>query len=120
MKAVLKFRSFSDVSECCKGLGKEWISIVGVVDTQRCHSDTSWAQYVAAVMGSFVKKVLQNDQVFAILGGEALAPREHSPLLCSPLQETVSLKGEIAQSTLFNFMLRKWTYPHGNSAFIYN
>ena len=79
---------------------------MGVADTQRCHGDTSWAQYVAAVMSSFVKKVLQDDQVFAILGGEALAPREHSPLLCSPLQETVSLKGEIAQSTLFHFMLR--------------
>ena len=93
---------------------------MGVVDTQRYHSNTSWAQYVAAVMSSFVKKVFQNDQVFAILGGEALAPREHSPLLSNPLQETVSLKGEIAQSTLFDFMFRKWTYLHGNSAFIYS
>ena len=87
--------SFSDITECCKGLGREWISIVGVTDTQRYHGDASWGQYVAAVMSSLVDKVLQDDQVFAILGGEGKEPRRHSPLAGRSLQETVSLKGRI-------------------------
>ena len=88
---------FSDILECYKGRANEWISIVGVIGTQRYHGNASWEQYVAAVMGSLVNKVLQDDQVFAILGGEGGGPRRHSPFLCNPLQETASLKGERVQ-----------------------
>jgi len=90
--AAIKTTSL-DILECCRGLEKEWISIVGVIGTQRYHSDASWEQYVAVVLSSFVNKVLQNDQVFAILGGEGRVPRENTPSPCNPLQETVSLKG---------------------------
>ena len=76
-------------------MGKEWISIVGVIGTQRYHGNTSWEQYVAVVLSSLVNKVLQDDQVFAILGGEGGEPRRHSPLPGNPLQETVSLKSNL-------------------------
>ena len=42
-----------------------------------------------------MNKVLQDDQVFAILGGEGGEPRRHSPLPGNPLQETVSLKSKL-------------------------
>lgn len=80
-----------DVLECCKDLDNEWISILGVIATRRYHNSSSWEQYVAAVLGSFVTKVLQDDQVFAVLGGEGPEPREHSSLSCFPEQESVSL-----------------------------
>ena len=86
---------FADILECCKVLSKEWISIVGVIGTQRYHGNTSWKQYVAVVLSSLVNKVLQDDQVFAILGGEGGEPRRHSPLPGNPLQETVSLKSKL-------------------------
>lgn len=92
------FSLLSDILECCKGLGKEWISIVGVIGTQRYHGDVSWEQYVAVVLSSFVNKVLENDQVFAILGGEGRVPRENTPSPCHPLQETVSLKGRMGKA----------------------
>ncbi|KAM7445145.1 hypothetical protein ABFA07_006287 [Porites harrisoni] len=90
--AVAVKTSRLDILECCEVLGKEWISIVGVIATQRYHGNTTWKQYVAAVLSSLVNKVLQDDQVFAILGGEGGEPRRHSPLPGNPLQETVSLK----------------------------
>lgn len=40
-------------------------------------------------MSSLVNQVLQDDQVFAILGGEGRGPRRHSPLVGAPLQETL-------------------------------
>ena len=76
-------------------MGKEWIVLVGVIGTQRYHGNTSWEQYVAVVLSSLVNKVLQDDQVFAILGGEGGEPRLHSPLPGNPLQETVSLKSKL-------------------------
>ena len=42
-----------------------------------------------------MNKVLQDDQVFAILEGEGREPRRHSPLPGNPLQETVSLKSKL-------------------------
>ena len=45
-----------------------------------------------------MNKVLQDDQVFAILGGEGEEPRRHSPLPGNPLQETVSLKSKLGLS----------------------
>ena len=42
-----------------------------------------------------MNKVLQDDQVFAILGGERGEPRRHSPLPGNPLQETVCLKSKL-------------------------
>ena len=41
-----------------------------MIGTQRYHGNSSWEQYVAVVLSSLVNKVLQDDQVFAILGGE--------------------------------------------------
>lgn len=87
----LKKTTNLDVLECCKDLDNEWISILGVIATRRYHNSSSWEQYVAAVLGSFVTKVLQDDQVFAVLGGEGPEPREHSSLSCFPEQESVSL-----------------------------
>ncbi|KAJ7378089.1 hypothetical protein OS493_024752 [Desmophyllum pertusum] len=84
-----------DVPECSKGLGREWISILGVTGTPRYHSDPSWEPYVAAVMSSLVNHVLQDDQVFATLGGEGVGPRRHSPLLGAPLQETMECSMKI-------------------------
>lgn len=95
--AVAEKTTNLDVAECCKGLDKEWISIVGVVTTQRFPSNASWEQYVATTMSSFVNKVLQDDQVFTLLGGGALEPRQHSPPLGNPLQETFSVKDKIEQ-----------------------
>ena len=89
------YRCVSDVLECCKDLDNEWISILGVIATRRYHNSSSWEQYVAAVLGSFVTKVLQDDQVFAVLGGEGPEPREHSSLSCFPEQESVSLTGRV-------------------------
>ena len=66
-----------------------------MIGTQRYHGNTSWEQYVAVVLSSLVNKVLQDDQVFAILGGEGGEPRRHSPLPGNPLQETVSLKSKL-------------------------
>ncbi|XP_078350746.1 uncharacterized protein LOC144635519 [Oculina patagonica] len=88
-KAVAVKTTSLDIAECSKGLGREWISILGVVGTPRYHGDTSWEPYVAAVMSSLVNQVLQDDQVFAILGGEGSGPRRHSPLVGAPLQETL-------------------------------
>lgn len=70
---------------------------MGVVTTQRFPSNASWEQYVATTMSSFVNKVLQDDQVFTSLGGGALEPRQHSPPLGNPLQETFSVKDKIEQ-----------------------
>ena len=84
--------------ECCEVLGKEWVALVGVIGTQRYHGNTSWEQYVAVVLSSLVNKVLQDDQVFAILGGEGREPRRHSPLPGNPMQETVSLKSKLGLS----------------------
>ena len=61
--------------------------------THRYNSNSSWEQYVAAVVGSFLIKVLQDDHVFAILGGERLEMREHSTLSLFPQQESVSIAG---------------------------
>ena len=69
-----------------------------MIGTQRYHGNTSWEQYVAVVLSSLVNKVLQDDQVFAILGGEGGEPRRHSPLPGNPLQETVSLKSKLGLS----------------------
>ena len=66
-----------------------------MIGTQRYHGNTSWEQYVAVVLSSLVNKVLQDDQVFAILGGDGGEPRRNSPLPGSPLQETVSLKSKL-------------------------
>ena len=66
-----------------------------MIGTQRYHGNTSWEQYVAVVLGSLVNKMLQDDQVFAILGGEGEEPRRQSPLPGTPLQETVSLKSNL-------------------------
>ena len=63
--------------------------------TQLYHGNTSWEQYVAVVFSSLVNEVLQDDQVFAILGGEGGEPRQHSPIPGNPLQETVSLKSKL-------------------------
>ena len=52
-----------------------------MIGTQRYHGNTSWEQYVAVVLSSLVNKMLQDDQVFAILGGEGGEPRRHSPSL---------------------------------------
>ena len=68
---------------------------VGVIGTQHYHGNTSWEQYVAVVLNSLVNKVLQDDQVFAILEGEGGEPRRHSPLPGNPLQETVSLERKL-------------------------
>ena len=91
-------------------MGKEWISIVGVIGTQRYHGNTSWEQYVAVVLSSLVNKVLQDDQVFAILGGEGGEPRRHSPLPGNPLQETVSLKSKLGSlnGCQLNLFARVW------------
>ena len=69
-----------------------------MIGTQRYHENTSWEQYVAVVLSSLVNKVLQDDQVFAILGEEGREPRRHSPLPGNPLQETVSLKSKLGLS----------------------
>ena len=66
-----------------------------MIGTQRYHGYTSWEQYVAVVLSSLVNKVLQDDQMFAILGGGGGKPRLHSPLPGNPLQETVSLKSKL-------------------------
>ena len=66
-----------------------------MIGTHRYHGNTSREQYVAVVLSSLVNKVLQDDQVFAILGGEGGEPRRHSPLSENPLQETVSLKSKL-------------------------
>ena len=66
-----------------------------MIGTQRYHGNTSWEQYVAVVLSSLVNKVLQDDQVFAILVGEGGEPRRHSPLPGNPLQETVSLERKL-------------------------
>ena len=66
-----------------------------MIGTQRYHGNTSWKQYVAVVLSSPVNKMIQDDQVFAILGGEGGEPRRHSPLSENPLQETVSLKSKL-------------------------
>ena len=104
-----------DVPECSKGLGREWISIVGVLGTPRFHGNSSWEPYVAAVLSSLVNQVLQDGQVFAILGGEGKGPRCHSPLLDNPLQETMdsstkmdeysSLYGRILTSRMLDYVL---------------
>lgn len=93
--AVAVKTSSLDVSECIKGLRKEWISIVSVTGTPRCHGDRSWEPYVAAVLSSFVNRVLEDDQVFAVLGGEGRGPRRHSPLLSDPWQETIDTSRKI-------------------------
>lgn len=83
-----------DVLECCKDLNEtEWISILGVTRTHRYNSNSSWEHYVAAVVGSFLMKVLQDDHVFAILGGENLESREHSALSLFAQQESFSITG---------------------------
>ena len=83
-----------DVLECCKDLDEtEWILILGVTRTHRYNSNSSWEQYVAAVVGSFLIKVLQDDRVFAILGGESLESREHSALSLFAQQESFSITG---------------------------
>lgn len=47
------------------------------------------------MLSSLVNQVLQDDQVFAILGGEARRPRRHSPLLDNPMQETMDCSMKI-------------------------
>ena len=69
-----------------------------MIGTQRYHGNTSWEQYVAVVLSSLVNKVLQDDQVFAVLVGEGGEPRRHSPLPGNPLQEIVSLKSKLGLS----------------------
>lgn len=101
--AVAVKTSSLDVSECIKGLGKEWISIVSVTGTPRCHGNQSWEPYVAAVISSFVNRVLEDDQVFAVLGGEGRCPRQHSPLLSDPSQETMDCSTKINGHDVYQF-----------------
>ena len=62
---------------------------MGILGTPRYHGNSSWEPYVASVLSSLVNQVLQDDQVFATLGGEVRGPICHSPLLDNPLQETM-------------------------------
>jgi len=62
---------------------------VGILGTPRYHGNSSWEPYVASVLSSLVNQVLQDDQVFATLGGEVRGPMRHSPLLDNPMQETM-------------------------------
>lgn len=39
--------------------------------------------------------MLEDDQVFAVLGGECRGPRRHSPLLSDPWQETIDTSRRI-------------------------
>ena len=39
--------------------------------------------------------MLEDDQVFAVLGGEGRGPRRHSPLLSDPWQETIDTSRKI-------------------------
>lgn len=46
-------------------------------------------------MSSLVNQVLQDDQVFAFLGGESRGPKRQSPLLGPGLQETMDCSTKI-------------------------
>ena len=58
-----------------------------------------------------MNKVLQDDQVFAILGGEGGEPRRHSPLPGNPPQETVSLQSKLGLLNGYQFNL----FPRASS-----
>ena len=59
-----------------------------------------------------MNKVLQDDQVFAILGGGGEEPRRHSPLPGNPLQETVFLKSKLGLLNGCQLNLFPWVRLH--------
>ena len=57
------------------------------------NNNSSWEQYVAAVVGSFLIKVLQEDHVFAKLGRENSESRGPGALSSFSQQEFVPVAG---------------------------